>query len=110
MHGLQLAQANDVALVPGVLEKGIEWLKQYQARQLERLKNFEAKRENVSKKQYCDAIDAFVAALEQDVPEEDGALPRISPVINCCMSRFSHTGRRYWGSRAHLDSATRSPR
>ena len=36
---LQLAQANDVALVPSVLEKGIEWLKRYQAEQLTWLKD-----------------------------------------------------------------------
>ena len=27
VHGLQIAKANDVALVPGVLEKGVDWLK-----------------------------------------------------------------------------------
>ena len=31
VHGLQVAKANDVALVPGVLERGVEWLKRYQA-------------------------------------------------------------------------------
>ncbi len=39
VHGLQIAKANDVALVPGVLDRGVEWLKSYQARQLQLLKN-----------------------------------------------------------------------
>ncbi len=60
VHGLQIAQANDVALVPGVLERGALWLKRYQAEQLTWLKNFEQKRENVPKKQYADALDALV--------------------------------------------------
>ena len=60
VHGLQIAKANDVALVPGVLERGLEWLKRYQAEQLVRLKNFEQKKLDVPKKQYADAIDAFV--------------------------------------------------
>ncbi|MDX1944097.1 MAG: MG2 domain-containing protein [Pirellulaceae bacterium] len=60
VHGLQLAKANDVALVPGVLEKGEAWLKRYQAEQLQWLKNFEQKKENVNKKQYADALDAMV--------------------------------------------------
>jgi len=30
VHGLQIAKQNDVALVPGMLERGIAWLKRYQ--------------------------------------------------------------------------------
>ncbi len=39
VHGLQMAKTNDVALVPGVLERGVEWLKSYQERQVQLLKN-----------------------------------------------------------------------
>src|SRR5262249_27665665 len=39
VHGLQIARQNDVALVPGILERGIEWLKNYQAQQLQMIKN-----------------------------------------------------------------------
>ncbi len=39
VHGLQLAKQNDVALVPGVLEKGVAWLKRYQDKQVQMLKN-----------------------------------------------------------------------
>ena len=35
VHGLQIAQQNDVALVPGVLERGVEWLKRYQDEQVQ---------------------------------------------------------------------------
>ncbi len=59
VHGLQVAKSNDVALVPGVLERGVEWLKRYQAEQLQWLKNFENKTKNVHQKQYADALDAF---------------------------------------------------
>ena len=34
VHGLQIAKQNDVALVPGVLERGVEWLKHYQDEQV----------------------------------------------------------------------------
>ncbi len=30
VHGLQIAVQNDVALVPGVVERGVDWLKRYQ--------------------------------------------------------------------------------
>ena len=39
VHGLQIARQNDVALVPGVLERGVEWLKNYQDEQVQLLKN-----------------------------------------------------------------------
>ncbi|MBI1310729.1 alpha-2-macroglobulin [bacterium] len=39
VHGLAVAQENDAALVPGTLERGIEWLKRYQAAEIQKLKN-----------------------------------------------------------------------
>ena len=71
VHGLQIAKANDVALVPGVLEKGIDWLKRYQAEQLQWLKNFEQKLENVPKKQYADALDAMVYMVLVDAASDN---------------------------------------
>ncbi|HUE70281.1 MAG TPA: alpha-2-macroglobulin family protein, partial [Pirellulaceae bacterium] len=71
VHGLQVAKANDVALVPGILERGIEWLKRYQAEQLVWLKNFEQKLENVPKKQYADELDAFVYMILVDAASDN---------------------------------------
>lgn len=59
VHGLQVAKSNDVAIVPGVIERGINWLKIYQGQQLQFLKNFENKTKDVPQKQYADALDAF---------------------------------------------------
>ena len=39
VHGLQIAKANDVALVPNMLERGVEWLKNYQAHQIRLIQN-----------------------------------------------------------------------
>lgn len=58
VHGLQVAQANDQALVPGMLERGVEWLKQYQLRELQKLKNAPGKVEPY--KLQADDLDAFV--------------------------------------------------
>jgi len=60
VHGLQIARANDVAVVPGVIQRGIEWLKRYQAEQLQRLINWEQNKKNVRKKQFADNLDALV--------------------------------------------------
>ena len=44
VHGLQMAKQNDVALVPGVLERGVEWLDHYQDEQVQMLKNADGKK------------------------------------------------------------------
>jgi len=71
VHGLQVAKANDVALVPNVLERGIEWLKNYQAEQVRRLKNAPSKTQPW--KDHCDALDAFVymVLVDADVANAD---------------------------------------
>jgi len=71
VHGLQIAKANDVALVPGMLEKGIDWLKRYQAEELQKLKNFEDEKKDAPKKQFADAMDAFVYMILVDADSEN---------------------------------------
>ena len=61
VHGLQVAKANDVALVPGVLERGVEWLKRYQEQQVQLLENALAKPQpKTPYKTTADNLDAFV--------------------------------------------------
>lgn len=59
VHGLQITQHNDVAIVPGVMEKGVEWLKRYQAEQIQWLKNFETKPKDKPWKEFADNLDAL---------------------------------------------------
>ncbi len=62
VHGLQIAQQNDVALVPGVLERGIAWLQRYQDQQVQLLKNAAIKEKppELRWKPAADNLDAFV--------------------------------------------------
>jgi uncharacterized protein YfaS (alpha-2-macroglobulin family) len=62
VHGLQTAKECDVALVPGLLERGVEWLKNYQEKQVELLKNakIEKKPDGWQWKESADNLDAFV--------------------------------------------------
>jgi len=69
VHGLQIAQQNDVALVPGVLERGVEWLKRYQADQVQRLKN--AAQRIKPWKHQADNLDAFVYMVLVDADLEN---------------------------------------
>jgi uncharacterized protein YfaS (alpha-2-macroglobulin family) len=58
VHGLQLARQNDVALSPNLLERGVEWLAAYQAKQTQLLQN--AISEVKPYKKTADDIDALV--------------------------------------------------
>jgi uncharacterized protein YfaS (alpha-2-macroglobulin family) len=58
VHGLQLAKFNNVELPAGMLERGLEWLKGYQARQIQLLQNFATKTEPY--REFADNLDALV--------------------------------------------------
>jgi uncharacterized protein YfaS (alpha-2-macroglobulin family) len=60
VHGLQIARANDVAVVPGVIQRGIAWLQRYQKRELEKLRNGRKKKPPRPWKRHADALDALV--------------------------------------------------
>ncbi|HZK81728.1 MAG TPA: hypothetical protein VFC46_11685, partial [Humisphaera sp.] len=64
VHGLQIAKENDVALVPGMLERGVDWLKRYQAEQVSRIKNAAAKVRPW--KDHADDLDAMVYMVLTD--------------------------------------------
>ncbi len=72
VHGLQVAKANDVALVPGVLEHGVEWLKRYQQQQVQLLQNAIVKPEpKLPYKTAADNLDALVYMVLIDAGEKN---------------------------------------
>ncbi len=58
VHGLQLAKQNGAELPPGVLERGVEWLKSYQAQQVVWLEHAASK--TYPWKDHADNLDALV--------------------------------------------------
>jgi uncharacterized protein YfaS (alpha-2-macroglobulin family) len=63
VRGLLIARENDLAIVPGVVERGVAWLAEYQQRQLAMLDNFiDGKTVDKDKpaKSQADNLDAFV--------------------------------------------------
>jgi uncharacterized protein YfaS (alpha-2-macroglobulin family) len=64
VHGLQIAKQNNVALPPGMLERGIAWLQNYQADQVQRLKNAAGK--VIPWKEHADNLDAMVYMILVD--------------------------------------------
>lgn len=69
VHGFQVAEANGMALVPGVLSKGVRWLKKYQAEQVRLLKNADKNRN--PRKTRADNLDAFVYMVLADAGIEN---------------------------------------
>ncbi|MDA1087634.1 MAG: MG2 domain-containing protein [Verrucomicrobia bacterium] len=59
VHGLQIARDNDVAIVPGVLERGVQWLERYQRQEIDRLRRGREKDPRKDWKQHADSLDAF---------------------------------------------------
>ena len=76
VHGLQIARQNDVALVPGVLERGVKWLKRYQDDQVQLLKNaaVKDKPQNMRWKSEADNLDAFVYMVLVDADVSNGEM------------------------------------
>jgi alpha-2-macroglobulin len=58
VRGLMVAQQNDVAIVPDVIQRGVTWLGQYQDEQIRRIRNADGK---ISPwKPHADNLDALV--------------------------------------------------
>ena len=64
VHGLQVARANDVALVPGLHENGVAWLKRHQEAEIEKLLNDLADKK--PRKKSASNIDALVYGVLVD--------------------------------------------
>ena len=58
VHGLQVGKQVGLVLPPGMLERGVEWLKNYQAEQIRRLNNAPAR--IIPWKDHADNLDALV--------------------------------------------------
>ena len=70
VHGLAVAQKNDAALVPGTLENGVEWLKKYQAGEIQKLKNSQLDPKVKPWKEHATDLDSLVfSTLARDAGE-----------------------------------------
>jgi uncharacterized protein YfaS (alpha-2-macroglobulin family) len=72
VHGLQLAKASGVIIPGNMLERGVAWLKNYQAQQLQMLKNAPSKTRPY--KEHPDNMDAFVYMVLVDAGLPDNEM------------------------------------
>jgi uncharacterized protein YfaS (alpha-2-macroglobulin family) len=71
VHGLQIARFDDAAIPSGMLERGVAWLKSYQAAELGRLR---LPKDSPQHKAQADALDAFVSMVLADASGDDSAM------------------------------------
>ncbi|MBW2468547.1 MAG: alpha-2-macroglobulin, partial [Deltaproteobacteria bacterium] len=69
VHGLQIARQNGVTLPEQVLARGIQWLKDYQAKEIERLRLWD--RTQKKGKSRADNLDALVYMVLTDAAAEN---------------------------------------
>ena len=76
VHGLQIAQENDVALPGKMLERGVSWLQQYQAEQVQLIKNGQMKDrpKGMRWKSHADNLDAFVFMVLTDAKKRNSEM------------------------------------
>ena len=80
VHGLTVASQNDVPILPDVIQRGVEWLKGYQANELTKLREGDKHRENDKYKSnapyklQADNMDAFVAMVLSEHDANDPAM------------------------------------
>lgn len=72
VHGLQVAKSNDAAIVPGVMERGVQWLVNYQNQQVQMLKNAASKTNPWKEK--ADNVDALVYMVLVDGAHDNRAM------------------------------------
>ncbi len=83
VRGLLVAKQNDVAIVPGVVERGVEWLERYQREELAKLDNWdrEASKSRNDKEQakpLADNLDALVYLVLSEAQRAGASLPPAS--------------------------------
>ena len=86
VHGLTVAQANGVPVLPDVIQKGVQWLKNHQKGELRKLKEGDWRKAHPKKlkgrkkdyKMSASNLDAFVAWV---LSEHDGHDPKMSDYL-----------------------------
>jgi hypothetical protein len=76
VDGLLQARENDVAIVPGVIEKGVQWLKRHQAREVTKLQNWHEDPDKRTRpwKRYASNLDALVYHVLSEAEEDNAAM------------------------------------
>ncbi len=72
VHGLLVARSGGAKIPDGMIDRGVQWLKTYQAEQNRLLKNFDEQKKDAPAKAHPDAIDALVYTVLAEADAADG--------------------------------------
>ena len=101
VHGLQIARHNDVALVPGMLERGVAWLTKYEAEQVQKLQNALTDPKTKPWKDHADNVDAFVYMVLADA---DHKSPKMLDFLYRDRTKLAVYGMAMYGMALHRQS------
>ncbi len=76
VHGLQIAEQNDVALVPGMMDKGVRWLVRYQEEQVRLLLEGEKEDPKHPYRTQANNLDALVYMVLVDADQTNDEMRR----------------------------------
>jgi uncharacterized protein YfaS (alpha-2-macroglobulin family) len=87
VRGLVIAKQNDVAIVPGVIERGMSWLEQYERRELEKLDNWDREAKKARDKErpakdHADDMDALVYLVLAEARVQLGGVNQAAPAAS----------------------------
>ncbi len=66
LRGLMTAKANGIAVVPGVIDRGVKWLENYQQKQVGLIENGRKEKKERPWKDHADNLDAFIYMVVTD--------------------------------------------
>ena len=69
LHGLLIAKANGAEVDPSMLDRGINWLKSYEANEAEKIRMWKKREKNT--KPHASAMDAFIRLVLAEAKQEN---------------------------------------
>ncbi len=99
VHGLTIASQNDVTVEPAVIERGVAWLKRYEADQVELLRNAGRNPKVLPWKEHADNLDALVY---QVLAEHDSLNAAMRDYLYRDRNELSVYGKALFGLALHL--------
>lgn len=111
VHGLIKAKQNEVALVPGMLVQGVEWLERYQAEQVRLLDRWQ-QGERKDAKEFADNLDALVhmviseASLIDSTPSTSEAHHKMTEHLYRSRTKLAAYSLATYGLALHMQQET----
>jgi len=108
VHGLVIAKANGASIPDGMIEQGVAWLKNHEAREIKYLKMWKkgAKKQKRHAKEHADAIDALIRLVLAEAHSEKKKNKEMLSFLFRDKTQLSVYAKSLTGMAAHLAKDT----